>query len=155
MRISQISTGFIEVPGQISLNIYAQGCKLRCKNCQNPELQDFNGGEEITGEQFENILRDKILSSWVCYLGGDVIYQPEEFKNFNKIAVRNNYKVALYTGLYFEQVRYLLDDVSLVIDGPWEEENGGVVAETTNQRVWVKRKKNWEQVKFKNYIEGV
>ena len=36
-NVRQLSTGFIEVPGKITINIYAQGCNKRCIGCHNPD----------------------------------------------------------------------------------------------------------------------
>ena len=146
MRIASISTGFIEVPGQICLHIYAQGCKLNCKGCQNPELQKFDGGEHINVDEMGIILKDHMMPKWICWGGGDATYQPEDFKEFNKLFKSKGYKVALYTGQYFDDVIDLLENVDLVIDGPWE--GTPVAEESTNQKVHIKEQNVWKQIKF-------
>jgi len=148
MKIASISTGFADIPGQISLNIFAQGCKLCCKGCQNPDLLDFNGGEEISVSNMEIILKSKPMTEWICWLGGDAVYQPEEFLAFNKLFKEKSLKIALYTGRYFEDIQDLIKDVDLIIDGPWDDSKGTVKDESTNQRTWHKEGMNWERVKF-------
>jgi len=145
MKIASISTGFIEVPGQICLNIYAQGCKLSCKGCQNPELQKFDAGEDISIDEMSIILKEHTMPKWICWGGGDATYQSDDFRAFNKFFKSRDYKVALYTGQYFQDIKDLLDDVDLVIDGPWE--GIPVIEESSNQKVYTK-KKEWEQVDF-------
>jgi anaerobic ribonucleoside-triphosphate reductase activating protein len=144
INVRQLSTGFIDIPGQISLNIYVQGCKKRCIGCQNPDLQLFNGGAKLFLTDINSILSEYSLSTWICWLGGDAVYQPESFKQFNYQFHKNRIKVALYTGRLFEEVNDLLDNVDLVIDGEWQ---GIQVKETgTNQRIWFKMDNNWKQL---------
>jgi len=145
MQIASISTGFIEVPGQICLNIYTQGCKLSCKGCQNPELQKFDGGEDINIDKMGIILKDHTMPNWICWGGGDATYQPDDFRAFNKLFKSRGYKVTLYTGQKIQDIRALLDDVDLVIDGPWEKIP--VSDESSNQKVHIKQGK-WKQVSF-------
>ncbi len=158
MKISSISTGFIEVPGKISLNIYVQGCKKRCKNCHNPELWSFTGGENIDFKKFKDILKKHELPSWICWLGGDAIYQPKDFKEFNKHLKKIGYKICLYTGEKFEELfdhTDLLNYVDLVIDGEYIEEKGTIDKETTNQRCLLKDKIGWKEYKFKDLKNGL
>jgi len=155
VKISSISTGFIEVPGEISLNLYTQGCSLQCKDCHNPDLQPFSGGETITIQDIKNILDEKSLPTWIAWLGGEPTDQPDGFKSFNKIFKEYGYGVCLYTGKYFSDITDLLDDVDIVIDGPWE--GIGVSDPSTNQKVYYKEE-NWQQVDFnnlKNLLGGV
>ena len=148
MKISAITTGFIEVPGKISLNIYVQGCKMACKGCQNTELQTFSGGTPVSIEDIPNISEKFRLPTWVCWLGGDAIYQSDAFMAFNTMFKKYGYNICLYTGMQFDEITELLDDVDLVVDGPWEENNGTVSKETTNQKVYLKSGNNWKNVKF-------
>jgi len=146
MKIANITTGFIEVPGQISLNIYAQGCKKSCKECHNPELHTFNGGKDINESQFELILKEHSLPTWVCWLGGDATYQPDSFKSFNKIIKSTHCNICLYTGQYFDDIKELIEDVDLVIDGPYE---GKMIKESnTGQRVYLKMGTKWIVTRF-------
>jgi len=152
MYIASISTGFIEVPGKISLNIFTQGCSVRCKQCQNEHLQPFLKKEDINTDKFEQILLDKELPTWICWLGGEPTDQPEEFIRFNKIIIKNNYKICLYTGKLFENIKNLLENVDLVIDGPWE---GKLVSDSnTNQRIFYRTNNGWKQYKW-NELKGV
>lgn len=146
MHISNISTGFIEVPTQISLNIYVQGCKLRCNGCQNQDLQPFDGGTVINLEDLPKIMKHRDLPTWICWLGGDAVYQPDGFLSFNRFFRKNNYKVCLYTGKLFSEVKNLLEDVDLVIDGPWGGET--VDKEGSNQSVYLKQNKNFVKYTF-------
>lgn len=61
-----------------TVELYVSGCKAACKNCHNPELQDFNFGEELNTEELINYLdRRKNLFSIISITGGDLYYQNE------------------------------------------------------------------------------
>lgn len=156
LQISSISTGFIEVPDHISINIYVQGCKNNCKNCQNPELQSFEGGKIINGSDIASILLSKPMADWICWLGGDAIYQPDAFLHFNKLFKSFNKRICLYTGSYFNDIKNLLDNVDIVIDGPWIEKLGSIDTETTNQKVYFKiNKDEWRNIKFRQISQYI
>ena len=144
--ISNINTGFIECPCQISLNIYVQGCKMRCEGCQNPELQPFEGGSLINLQEIEKVLEHHSLSTWICWLGGDAIYQPDGFKAFNKLFKEKNYKVCLYTGAKQKEITDLLDNVDVVIDGEWS--GTPVTDNNSNQKVYIKNNNQWGEHNF-------
>ena len=144
IQISQISTGFIEIPGCISLNIFAQGCVLHCQNCHNPELQNFSGGQPLYISQAASICKTYGLASWICWLGGDVTYQSDSFVQFNYAFKACVKKVCLYTGRLFKEVESLLDCVDLVIDGPWQ--GIPVTDSNTNQQIYLKINNKWEHI---------
>ena len=146
MQISNISTGFIEIPGQISLNLHVQGCKMRCKGCQNPELLPFEGGTTITLDDLPLILKGRDLPTWICWLGGDAVYQSEGFLAFNRFFKECGYKICLYTGKMLDDVKELLENVDLVVDGAWE--GIPVVNENTNQGVYLKNNSKWNKKSF-------
>lgn len=146
IRVANITTGFVDVPGQISLNIYMQGCKKNCLGCHNPNLQSFNGGKEININIMKDILKGHSMPTWICWLGGDAVYQEEGFTFFNKFFKTIGYKICLYTGMYFDEVCLMLDDVDLVIDGPW---NGIPITDSvTNQNVYLKQHNVWNHIRF-------
>ena len=62
--------------------------------------------------------------------------------------------VAIYTGKLFEDIKNLLNDIDVVIDGPW---NGiPVTDDNTNQRTFIRKNGDWTQIRFnqlKNEIE--
>lgn len=135
LNISQISTGFIDVPRNTSLNIYAQGCKLNCPGCHNPQSIPFVGGTKIHIDQILQAVYTHELCDWVCWLGGDVTYQPAAFKKINQlIKQKTNKMICLYTGQLFEDIQDLLHDVDVVIDGPWT--GIPITDKKTNQRIF-------------------
>jgi anaerobic ribonucleoside-triphosphate reductase activating protein len=104
-------TGFLEVPGQISTNIFVQGCKLRCEGCHSPELQSFDGGEDIPPLKLLEFIFEYKMANWVCWLGGDASYYPDEVEALNTWIHIGERFSCLYTGKTFEQ---LGNDMSLL-----------------------------------------
>jgi anaerobic ribonucleoside-triphosphate reductase activating protein len=166
MRIISISTGFIEVPGQISVNVFVQGCKLRCNGCHTPELQPFDSlDKKYDGANFSDIcgvIRSHRMAKWVCWLGGDATYQPDDLIALNQLLKFDGKFICLYTGREFDDVsnELLLANVDLVKCGPWE---GKVVSDPdTNQKFYLRGDdgqfieigyKNLESA-IKDYVEG-
>lgn len=145
LLVNQVSTGFIDVPGQISMNIYVQGCKHCCPGCHNPDLQSFCGGSKICIKDIDKLVSEYGLCKWVCWLGGDAIYQPDAFKEFNKEFKKYNLDICLYTGSYIQDIKDLINDVDLVIDGPWK--GIPVTEEGSNQKIWIRGKDgSWDSV---------
>jgi len=137
IKINQISTGFIEVPNQVSLNIYAQGCTKRCNGCQNVDLQTFHGGYPLYLDEVDSVLFNYPLCKWVCWLGGDAYYQRESLKEFNKKFKSKNLKVCLYTGVLFDTLdKDILENLDLVIDGEWM--GIPITEKNSNQKVWIR-----------------
>lgn len=140
-RCAGISDSMIDAPGMIGLNVFFQGCSLRCLGCQNPELQSFEGGFGADTDDVIEVLRkfDGFYEA-VIFVGGEPLEQPDAVK---AIAEATDLYKVLYTGWLFkdvpEEVRDLMD---MIVDGPYvrDLEDGGFPV-TTNQKVW-KRDKN-------------
>lgn len=147
--ISSISTGFIEIPGQISMNIYASGCINRCPGCHNKELQIFNKNLPLTEEGFFNIIEDYKMCGWVCFLGGDAVYQPKALEKFAYLSKKAGKRVCLYTGLKFSELSEInISNIDLIIDGEWDEKKGPVTSPTTNQKCYINNNGIWRVVEF-------
>lgn len=102
MKIANISVGFQELPGKVTMNIFTAGCSLKCKGCHNPELQDFNlpSAKDMTADMIINEIDKRSgLIDAVCWLGGE----PTEQKDFEAVLLelkekRPNVRQCLYTG---------------------------------------------------------
>lgn len=150
LNISQINTGFIDIPGKISINIYTQGCNILCEGCQNTELQAIKAAKSLHLSDIQYFKSMFAMTKWICYLGGEPTIQPN-LNEFNKEFKKNGYNICIYTGNVFENITNLLDNVDLVIDGPWK---GLKVTESkTNQRVFLKKDNDWTNVKFNDLKE--
>ena len=101
INIHQISTGFVDVPGMISLNIFVRGCKNYCSGCQNPNLQSFDPDWLFCISDLESYLTTYNMCECVCWLGGDATFQKDSLITFNKHIKKIGYPVILYTGQLF------------------------------------------------------
>lgn len=153
LKVSSICTGFLEVPSNISINIYVQGCKIKCKDCHTPELQNFKNGIILTTDDVSTIVNTHDMSKWVCWLGGEPVDQIYSVIEFSKIfKEKHNLNIALYTGYLFEDLTTfdILKYVDLIKDGPFIKERGPVTSPTTNQRVFLKLNNIWKQINYGN-----
>lgn len=73
--------------------IWFKGCSLHCKNCINPELWSFEGGELLSIEDTICTLQSK----HVTLLGGEPL-QQEDILPFIKTLKRKRIGVILFTG---------------------------------------------------------
>ena len=111
----------------VAYEIYLSGCTKHCKNCHNPEMQDFNYGNPL---DTENLLKDiKNNSSWIdiiSFLGGDPLdqnsYDFMRLASVIKIGFPEK-KLWLFTGNVEEQIPLWVKEMFDVIKvGPYIEE---------------------------------
>jgi len=143
MQIHRIDTGFIDVPHNISMNIFTQGCTVGCKNCSNKSLQNFSGGTNLDFDQLLKLISTRSMCKWVCWLGGNPTEQPDLYKYCKFIKKHSKLKICVYTGHYFNSLaKRLLESIDLVIDGPFI---GEAVNEKkgSNQKIYMKINKKW------------
>ena len=154
MYVHSISTGFIEIPNKISLNVYPYGCRKRCDGCQNANLQDFKQENAIDADRFSAILSRYGLASWVCFLGGDAVYQPKGLDVLCEVSQKHSKKVCLYTGLRFEELYFInKSNINLIIDGEWDEKSGDIHSKSTNQRIFLRLSSDmWQRVKYEDLL---
>lgn len=151
LYVSSIITGFMEIPTQISMNIYVSGCMKRCKNCQNSSLWEFKKDHILDEKVLKMALKHHSMANWICFLGGDAVYQPKGLEKIAEVAKKEGKRVCLYTGLnFFELNEINKDNIDLIIDGEWEEEKGPVNTSTTNQKCYIKENNEWQVIGFYN-----
>jgi len=137
-RCAGITDSMNDAPGKIALDVFFQGCSLRCKGCQNPDLQDLNGGFDLdTNEVIEHLKKHKNFYQALVFVGGEPLEQVDALFD---LASRSGLYSVLYTGwLYKEipsEIRLIMD---MIIDGPYIEKlkTSGFPA-SENQRVYYK-----------------
>lgn len=118
----------VDGPG-IRFVIYAQGCPHRCAGCHNPETWDFNGGEEITGEEILSLIRGSQLLQGVTFSGGEPFAQAEAMAVLAEQVKVMGLDIVTYTGYNFEEllemsndaedVKQLLERSDFLVDGPY------------------------------------
>ena len=123
---------FQEVPDEVSLALNITNCPHRCKNCHSPYLRE-DVGEELTMEELDTLLKDKIYKNITCvlFMGGDSCHLDiRDLANY--IHTYYPYKVAMYSGDDIIDGK-LLDCLDYYKFGSYQEDKGGLDKPTTNQ----------------------
>lgn len=110
--------------------LWVAGCTHHCKNCQNPETWDINGGIPFDNEAKEEIFDElkKPYISGITFSGGDPLH-PKHRKQVLELAREIKEKfptktVWCYTGFLYEEVKDIenLKYVDVLVDGEFKEE---------------------------------
>lgn len=98
MRISGLQkTTLLDFPGRVACTVFLNGCNFRCPFCQNAEILDGRGGENIPPEEFFAFLeKRKNILDGVCVSGGEPLLHAEAVGFLRKIKDRG-YAVKLDT----------------------------------------------------------
>ncbi len=115
---------FIDAEG-LTCSIFFQGCKRRCNNCQNPELQCFEGGEETPISDIVNYIeKNKVWYDSVAFMGGEPLDQPEQLKKLIiDIKKKLNLKCWIYTGYEEREIpKDFLELSDVIVAGAYIEE---------------------------------
>lgn len=140
----------------VRVSLFVSGCRNRCKNCFNPETQNFKYGKEFTQET-ENYILDLLKEKYISgltVLGGE----PFEEENQRRLLpfikkVKSQFpekNLWFYTGYvydkdlipngkkYCEVTDELLHYIDVLIDGPFIEEEKDITLKfrgSQNQRI--------------------
>lgn len=121
--------------------LFLQGCRHYCKNCQNPDTWNFNGGEEwevgsLAG-YIGSVLKYHPLDG-LTLSGGDPMYQQDACMELLSL-LPDDLNVWLYTGFNYEEIkdRPLVKRCEVIVDGPYIEELKceGKMYGSSNQRI--------------------
>ena len=121
-----IEDTMVDGPG-FRTSIYCAGCRHACPGCHNPQSWDFNGGREMTTEQLLRIIEADPYAN-VTFSGGDPMYQAAGFAELAQaIRQQSNKDIWCFTGFVYESLihedqRALLEQIDVLVDGPFVEE---------------------------------
>ena len=136
-KLAGTSTSTIDGIG-LSYNVFFQGCSHSCANCQNPELQDFQGGQESNTTDIINYISNhKDFYDSIVLTGGDPIDQPNATYQISQVSL----PTVLYTGYLFNQIPSdIIKNCNIIIDGPYDSlyATNGYTA-STNQKVYINK----------------
>ena len=126
--------------------LWVAGCNHHCKNCQNPETWDENGGipfdKAAEDELFDDLAKPYV--SGITFSGGDPLFpgnREEVFRLIKKCRKLLPQKtIWLYTGYLWEQIKDLegISDIDVIAEGEFVEElkdNNIHWVGSSNQRV--------------------
>ena len=126
IRKMDISNG----PG-VRVSIFLQGCSFNCEKCFNPETHDFEGGNELTKDKIDEVMKlcENVNIKGLSILGGE----PMHPKNLEatKILAKNlkekypEKTVWVLSGYTFEDYLKKQDAIKyidVIIDGQYIDE---------------------------------
>lgn len=149
----------------ICVSLWVSGCPLHCKGCHNPQLWDFNYGENVPRKEVMEKLIDMIRANGLkrnfSVLGGEPL-APENIEDvmhvINRIrsVFKNEITIYLWTGYtievlkekaskldeYGKCVNKILKTIDVLIEGPYVEELKSPTLRlrgSSNQRILLKR----------------
>lgn len=126
--------------------LWVAGCEHHCKNCQNPETHDPNGGIPFDVEAGMEIAEAATQPhcAGLTLSGGDPLH-PQNIKDVTMICkdfknVFPHKTIWLYTGYKYEDVKHLevMKYIDVLVDGRYVEELANINykwAGSTNQRI--------------------
>lgn len=138
----------------IGASLWVCGCSLQCKGCHNSNLWSFDGGEEYTQEtecQILELIKPDYISR-ISILGGEPL-MPQNYSDLARLikkvkSAKESIKIWLYTGHTYEsvkerakesvQLRYILENIDYLIDGPFIQEQKDITLAfrgSRNQRI--------------------
>lgn len=106
--IANLTTSFLEIPGEICCSVYFTGCSFNCDGCQNKELQNIMDGKKMLITDVIEKINDNKLIKWVCFLGGEPFFQS----SFLKILCEHLDKpIGIYTGYNYHELYDKFNDI--------------------------------------------
>lgn len=125
--------------------IWFQGCKHHCRECQNPETWNFDGGMEVDIEDIKNEMKKLKYQTGVTLSGGDPFFQADAAAEIAKFAHSIGLNVWCYTGFTYEEIidandekMELLKNTDVLVDGRFEIDKKSLACKfrgSTNQRI--------------------
>lgn len=125
--------------------VWVQGCVHRCPGCMMPESWDPAGGSTIDPIALaeEYLAEDEVEGITVS--GGEPFDQPEAVATLLSLIKQHGRNTWVYTGYTIEEliarnepaVDNLLSYCDVLVDGPFQEENGDILRfrGSANQRI--------------------
>ena len=125
--------------------IWFQGCKHHCKECQNPETWNFEGGKDVDIEAIKEQLKKLKYQTGITLSGGDPFFQASAAAEIAKFAHSIGLNVWTYTGFTYDEIinandekMELLKNTDVLVDGRFEIDKKSLACKfrgSTNQRV--------------------
>ncbi|WP_341479116.1 4Fe-4S single cluster domain-containing protein [Heliobacterium chlorum] len=124
--------------GKIAFSVFFQGCKRDCPGCHNPELQNPNGGKEITLDEIVARIRwFKRHYEAVVFVGGEPLEQPEALRQLLIEVNKLGLETWLYTGYEAHEIPSdITQRCSVIVAGEYRENlRTGIFPASSNQKI--------------------
>lgn len=127
-----------------AVEIYVSGCNLHCPGCHNPQLQDFDFGENLTPTRMQKLLNQlEDNRKWfdiIAVLGGDLLCQKGNKAEYFILRLKDVFsdkKLWLFTGKDLEEVpQWAKTQFDVIKTGRYNQEylqENGILA-SSNQK---------------------
>ena len=130
MRIAGIEKeSFVDGEG-IRFAVFVQGCSRHCTGCHNQITWDHSKGRDMEIEDIVKEFDKNPLLNGITITGGEPFEQAKGCAELAKMIKAKNKNVWCYTGFKLEElvrkkdpdINKLLDNVDVLVDGPYKEE---------------------------------
>lgn len=112
--------------------LWTQGCAHNCKNCQNPQTWDFEGGGLVPIDLVKEAIDELEYQTGITFSGGDPMYQPEACNIIAEYAKSKGLNIWVYTGFTYEELmamskkkpiyKEFLKKIDVLVDGKFIQE---------------------------------
>lgn len=148
LRVSGIvEESVVDGPG-VRFVVFTQGCEHHCPGCHNSHTHALDGGTMMPTDAILARFDEDPLLSGITFSGGEPFLQPEALADLAEAVHARGKDVMVYSGFTFEQlleqegqdpaVRRLLEQVDILVDGPYVESRRNLELEfrgSDNQRL--------------------
>lgn len=131
MRFAQLRDYDVANGPGIRTTIFVTGCTIGCKNCFNPEYQNFEFGNLWTDEVTEKILKnlEKEEVEGLTILGGEPFDNAHELcEKVEYIRANTHKSIWIFSGYVYEKLiknrdsKKILENCDVLVDGPFIED---------------------------------
>lgn len=153
MRYSTIKYNDVANAPGICVSVYLQGCDQHCPHCFNQSTWDFDGGQDLTAQDIDNIIKgleENGIHRNLCILGGEPLHDRNIFTTLLLVnTVKDKYPdklIYIWTGYLYEdllqstnpKMEVILNKIDYLIDGPYIHELRDLTLKmrgSSNQRI--------------------
>lgn len=123
LRVADIIHDSVTDGPGLRVVVFFQGCPHYCEGCHNPNLLDYDGGEDRTVEDLLAEITRNPLITGVTFSGGEPMAQAEALIPAAKALKELGYNLWIYTGYLWEELdgagKDLAELADVVVDGPY------------------------------------
>ncbi len=124
----------------VGLTIFAAGCPHHCVGCHTPESWDIENGSYVLVDDIKSKIQNSVsIIKYVAFCGGEFILYNDALLQLSAFSKELGLKTILYTGYYYDQLKYTdIKYIDVIVDGPFiEAQKQAIFPASKNQRVWV------------------